>query len=179
LLLVGLAVGMWTGGQDASDGSAADAVVVDANATTTAPNVLDPYAVNTPADATEEPTNLAEPLVEPVAKTQANDGPATAVFPALPGDEPESVSDRPKSASETAVAAPAPSDEGEPTAAPPASDPRQPHVLKFDPLDFDPTRLSLAGGAASAAEPSAGSIEDDPAGGAGPDAARAAGAAAE
>lgn len=158
LLLVGLAVGMWAEGKGAADDSPV-AAVTDSKAEIEQPIVRDPYAVRPAAEETDTSTEAgaADPPVEPVAKTQANDPPATPELPALPAVQEDSVSVGAESA---------PTDEGEPrqTGGSASSEHRQPAILRFDPLDFDPTRLSLASGAASASAPSAGSIADDPAG---------------
>jgi hypothetical protein len=165
LLLAGLAVGMWAGGRGTPDDSAPLAVA-GSKAAAEQLDVRDPYAVSPAAAATNGPPRPAEPPVESVATVQPDQLPAAPELPELPTDQHASASDRAEAALKSVADQLAPTDKGEslPSAAPTTREQRQSPVLRFDPLDFDPTRLSLAGGASSAAAPSVASIDDDPAG---------------
>ncbi|MEX2306378.1 MAG: hypothetical protein WD738_02225 [Pirellulales bacterium] len=163
LVVGGLAGVMWFGGKDAKEDSAPNVAAAAIDEPDERPVVRDPYEVERTARANDAPAaESIEKHSEPVAKNQAEQPPAQPPLPELP--MPDVVSDGPAPATESTPALP-PAGGGEQieAAASPENERRAAHVLKFDPLDFDPARLSLASGANSANPPAAGSIADDPA----------------
>jgi hypothetical protein len=159
LVLVGLAVGLWAGGQDVGNDSKPLAPATEVNDKVEVKNhiVPDPYAVDRAADAAMVPTDKKtdDPPIEPVAQPLADDRPTPPELPPAPAEQQAAVSDTEASASSEKA-------ESQETAAIATPKRRPPPVLRFDPLDFDPARLSLTGAASSDPQPSSGSIDDDP-----------------
>jgi hypothetical protein len=163
-LLVGIAAVAWTGGKSANETPVRTASVENAKAAAEEPNVRDPYAVSSVSDAADEPAKPDEHSVDPLAQTQADDRPAPAL-PALPAEGPKEGIGKVEAA-QMAVVEPAVAPEMVETqeaTALPAIKPRPAGVLKFDPLDFDPNRLSLNPRVVPAAAGAPGSIADNPA----------------
>ncbi len=159
----GLAAALWRGGRDSAADpvpvaqAANEAIVVDPlsdeidDATSTAPPAAlrDPYAV----DRSAIPANTTEELA------------SHATLPELPVDEPEPATSENEPTPEKAAGAPQPqaASESPPSTPPTSEQPPRVAVLRFDPLDFDPSQLSLGSRPASPETPHTVSVADDPA----------------
>lgn len=168
-LVGGLSAAMWLGGSGSTDKTtviAASAAVTESveqsppaheePASDARSNGRDPYAVDDDATSTDvsPQTDADDSKIDPIATTDAQQKSATSE---PQQDQPEADNEP----AEEAFAAPSPTvakSDPSPTASTPPTERRHEPVLKFDPLDFDPSQLSLGGSANST--PSAGSITD-------------------
>jgi hypothetical protein len=163
LLLGGLAIGLSLGGRRAQDHASPPRVMAAAPAAADEPK--DAFRRDSSQQASTnaiDPPKASEPNIDVAAAAPASQLPAPPELPELPPDHDTSTSDR--AAAGEAIAGQRPADPpalAMPEPAGPSTRDKSPaHVLKFDPLDFDPAHLSISGKASEEASPAAGSIED-------------------
>jgi hypothetical protein len=161
ILLAGLAAAMWLRGEGNADVSVEAPVVAESSHNAEPSVAPNPYAVDTPA----EPTVAADPPTpndadRQIATQPADPPPTAAALPELPADEQRTTSERVEPAKRAAAALPPEPDVrlGSPKTAAPGDEKPDAPVLTFDPLDFDPARLSLGSASPPSPPPSAASM---------------------
>jgi hypothetical protein len=169
-VLGGLALGTFRGGAQSQSLPSPTALAAAANDVTHA-SIATVSDSSPPASANEPPTSEPSTRVEVVAAKPESEPATDSTAAALPNADPTTteVTAVPNSDPTTVLAEPIASDPQSDSTAnlPPApvaesSEPRRVPILKFDPLDFDPSRLSLGAAIDSPPEVVSRSVADEP-----------------
>jgi hypothetical protein len=157
LLLAGLAIGMWIGGEGADVPVEPVPKVAETKTDNENAVELDPYAVASPAEAADRLAAVPDPPLDMVEQAPSDGLPTPQRDELTKSPVPTEQSVRQQAAEldvekpeRDAVQAPAKKPDDQPIAenVPPSDRPQSP-VLRFDPLDFDSAKLSSSTGASS------------------------------